>query len=229
MGRLQAKKVLIIDDESQMRHLIGTVLQRAGATTVAAANGADGLRSLYETRPDLVVLDVLMPEMDGWEVLRRIRQMTDIPVIMLTVLSRGQNEVRAFQGGANDYVTKPFDADAFLARAEAVLKRNGVVIGPGVYDDGYLAFDQQRRRVTVAGKQVRLTRKEFALLGLLIRRRGRVCTFESIFRNVWGAVDQSTAENVHVFIWQLRQKIEPDPKQPVYILNQQSIGYCFAC
>lgn len=227
LGTLKAKKVLIVDDEQPMRHLISGVLQRAGAEVIEAPDGETALRLLYKLRPDLVILDVLMPGIDGWEVLSRIRQMTDTPVIMLTVLNGGQNEARALRGGANDYITKPFNIDAFVARAEAALSRRDVLVADELYDDGYLVFDRQRRQVSIDGQRIRLTRKEFELLSYLIRQNGRVCSYNHILQEVWGGIDQSSVQNVHVFVWQLRRKIEPDADKPVYILNEQGVGYYF--
>lgn len=227
MGSLAQQRVLIIDDEAQMRRLVSAILVKEEARVFTASNGAEGLRKLYEVRPNLVILDVMMPGMDGWQVLRRIREMTDVPVIMLTVLTKGEHEVRALRGGADDYITKPFEGETLLARAETALRNRGVEANPGVYDDGYLAFDRLRRRVKVRGKPIHLTRREFELLDLLISCRGRVCTYEAILNKVWGGVSMGTIESVHVFIWQLRQKIEPEASDPVYIVNQPGVGYFF--
>ncbi len=222
--------MLIIDDEQQMRKLIGSVMQRAGAKTVEAANGQEGLRLLFRTRPDLILLDVLMPGLDGWEVLSRIRQMTDTPVIMLTVLSGNENEVRALRNGADDYIIKPFNVNALLARAEVVLRKAKAATESQdpAYDDGYLTFDRDLRRITVDGESVHLTRNEYELLRCLIDNNGRVCTYDYILDTVWGGRDMGSIENVHVFIWQLRKKIEPNSQEPLYILNEPGVGYYFA-
>ncbi|MFN2223242.1 MAG: response regulator transcription factor [Candidatus Promineifilaceae bacterium] len=227
MGSLAQQRVLIIDDEAHMRRLVSAILEKEEARVFAAGDGAEGLRKLYEVRPNLVILDVMMPGMDGWEVLRRIREMTDVPVIMLTVLAKGEQEARALRGGADDYITKPFDVDTLLARAEAALRNRGGQASAGIYDDGHLAFDRLRRRVKIRGKAIHLTRKEFELLDFLIASRGRVCTYDGILNRVWGGVSQGSVENVHVFIWQLRQKIEPEAGQPMYIINQPGVGYSF--
>jgi DNA-binding response OmpR family regulator len=227
VGSLKNRRVLIIDDEQQMCHLVGTVLKKEDADVFMASDGAEGLRKLYEVQPDLVLLDVLMPRMSGWEVLARIREMTDVPVIMLTVLNGGDNEARALRGGANDYITKPFNANALIARIEAALRGKRSSKREDAYDDGYLSLDSQRRQVTVNGEKVHLTRREYELLEFLMTQNGNVCTYEMILDEVWGGQEQSSADNVHVFVWQLRQKIEPDPGQPTYIVNVPSVGYVF--
>jgi two-component system KDP operon response regulator KdpE len=228
MNRLAGRRILIVDDEQQMRHLVGAVLGKEGATVFTAGDGAEGLRMLYESRPDLVLLDVLMPRVDGWEVLRQIRQMSEMPVIMLTVLDRPQNEARALREGATDYITKPFDTECLLARVENALRARPPLVVLEEYYDGYLCFDWQQRRTIVGGQKVHLTRKEGLLLHTLIKHRDRLCSYEMLLRAVWGSEGDSTVDNVHVFIWQLRQKIEPDPKIPVYILNRHGEGYLFA-
>jgi two-component system KDP operon response regulator KdpE len=228
LNRLAGRQILIVDDEQQMRHLVETVLGKEGATVLAAADGAEGLRMVYQHRPDLVLLDVLMPQLDGWGVLRQIRQLSDMPVIMLTVLDGPQNEVRALREGATDYITKPFDADCLVARVENALKERPALLQIDEYYDGYLCFDWQRRRTIVGGQKIHLTRKEGLLLHTLIKHRDRLCTYEMPLRAVWGSESQSTIDNVHVFIWQLRQKIEPNPQNPVYILNEHGAGYLFA-
>ncbi len=227
MGSLARRRVLIIDDDVQLCRLVEIILTKEGATVFAASGGVVGLRKLYEIRPDLVILDVMMPQMDGWDVLDHIRRMTDVPVIMLTVLDGTENEVRALHCGADDFITKPFDPRALVARVEAVLRGKPAAHGTYQYDDGYLAFDKQRRQVLAKGKVIRLTRKEYGLLDYLVSQNGRVCTYETILNTVWGGASQSSAANVHVFVWQLRQKIEPDPREPTYIVNVPGVGYVF--
>ncbi len=222
--------VLVIEDEPQMRELISTIFRRQGATVYTAESGEEGLRSLYQRRPHLILLDILMPGMSGLQVVESVRQLTDVPLIMLTAVNENDLVVKTLHAGADDYVTKPFRADELLARAWAIMRRaDDFQSTPNakIYEDGYLFVDLDSRIVQVAGKRTSLTATEYALLEYLIRRADRVCTFHQILENVWGDSYRGTADNVHVFIWQLRRKIERDPKSPEYIISEHSVGYRF--
>ena len=222
--------VLVIEDEPQMRELISTIFRREGATVFTAESGADGLRSLYQRRPHLILLDILMPGMSGLQVVEAVRQLTNVPLIMLTALNENDQVVSTLQAGADDYITKPFRADELLARAWAIMRRaDDFQHKPSakIYEDGYLFVDIDARIVQVGGTRASLTATEYALLEYLIGKADRVCTFEQILRNVWGDAYRGSADNVHVFIWQLRRKIERDPKSPDYIISEHSVGYRF--
>lgn len=225
------KKFLVIDDDEETRTLLKLAFERAGATVHTSDGGQDGLRSFFENRPHLILLDVMMPGMSGWDVLTRIRELsTTIPVILLTVKDREQDILRGFSLGADDYVVKPFKPKVLQARARALLERANAPPGERaqtVYDDGYLHVDLGARRVRIDAEPVRLTPTEFDLLACLLRRRGALCTYRQILSEVWGQVTTGSVEAVHAFIWQLRQKIEPSPEEPHYLVSVRGIGYRF--
>jgi two-component system KDP operon response regulator KdpE len=224
------KKVLVIDDEPMMCRLVSSIFSDQGATVVTANSGQEGIVMFQEVQPDLVILDILMPNLNGWEVCHRIRNYSDVPIIMLTVLNRSEEIVRAFDAGADDYVVKPFDREVLLARARALLRRSKVnhslVFDPS-FDDGYLAIDVKGELVMVDGQLIRLTSTEFDVLSYLYENSGQVCTFAQILENVWGEKNRYKAEYVHVYIWRLRQKLEVNPRNPVYLLSEHSLGYRF--
>ncbi len=186
------------------------------------------MRLLWQRRPDLVILDVMMPHMNGWEVCRRIRELSDVPIIFLTVLQRDEDVVRGLSLGADDYVGKPMKPAVLLARANALLRRHTPQRPHELaYDDGYLCVDLEKKRVEVDSGPVKLTRTEFALLNLLVRNAGRITPMDQIQQRVWGGTGQVTPQTIHVFISQLRKKIEPDPGEPRYIISEYGMGYRF--
>jgi two-component system KDP operon response regulator KdpE len=227
---MQDKRILIIDDDHDLLYLLESVFARRGADVCLAADGQQGLQQLNVRRPDLVLLDVMMPDMDGWEVCRQIRQVSDVPIIMLTALGRDKDVVRGLELGADDYVTKPFNPKILLARSQAALRRP--VIGasdqqPVIYDDGHLTIDLDQRRVLVQGEPVKLSVTEYDLLAYLVRHAGRVLTFRRILKNVWDEASADRPEYVHNYISYLRYKLEPDPRRPVYFLSDRGVGYRF--
>ncbi len=226
----QSKSILVIDDERNMCELIASIFSKHGAEVHCSQTGEEGLRLFYNHRPDLILLDYRMPDMNGLEVLRVIRQMSDLPVMMVTVVEDHDTMVRLFQTGADEYLSKPFNTEELLARAWAVFRRTKAVSQMEktvLYDDDYLYFDLGARLVKVEGKPVKLTATEFSLLSYLVSRAGYSCAFEQIITNVWGHNFHNSVDNVHVFVWQLRQKIELDPKQPIYIISERGVGYRF--
>lgn len=227
---LSEKKILIIDDDRALCQLVTTILAQEGAAAHVAYGGEPGLRQFYAERPDLVFLDHMMPGLNGYEVLKRIRELSDVPVIMLSAIDSEDEIVRCLTAGADDYVTKPYQAQVLLARARTAIRRS--VPPPEnskgfVYDDGYLLFNLKARAVKVSGKDARLSATEFKLLRYLAINAGRICTFTQIFEAVWGDTTLSTNENIHTFVYQLRQKLEPDPRKPTYVVSVRSIGYRF--
>jgi DNA-binding response OmpR family regulator len=227
---LQGKHILVIDDEPLMCQLVKSIFTNEGSIVTTALSGREGLRKLGERKPDLILLDILMPGESGWEICQRIRDFSKVPVIMLTARSGGEDEVRGLDVGADDYVTKPFDRDVLVARSKAVLRRieAKVVDGePSNYDDGYLAVDLLAHRVRINGNPIRLSATEYNLLAHLLRNAGRVCTFSNILESVWGEQYRYSDEYVHVYIWHLRRKLEPNPKKPVYLISEHSVGYRF--
>lgn len=225
---MENKRILIIDDDPEILGLLQIMLEREGADVFQANGSEEGLRAFWQVRPDLVILDIMMPNLSGWEICQRIRELADTPIVFLSVLDDEACLVRGLNLGADDYVIKPVKRDVLLARTEAILRRsNSEHCDESTYDDGYLRVDLQRKRVEVGGQQLRLTATEFALLDLLVRNAGGVCTMERIRRRIWGGIEYASSRTVHVFISQLRKKIEPVPHDPRYIFTEHGLGYRF--
>lgn len=225
------KRVLVVDDEPRLRLLVRKALEREFAV-VEAANGREALRALYEHRPDLVVLDALMPEMDGWETLGRIRELVEIPIIMLTGLGDDASLVRALDGGADEYVTKPASPLALAARVRALLRRAGTAQSGDTarleFDGGRLVIDRAAGRVWVHGREADLSPTEYRLLVCLAAQAGRVLEPPQILRQVWGAEYEGELGYVKSYVRLLRAKIEPDPRQPRYVVSRRGLGYMLA-
>ncbi len=227
---MNGKTVLIVDDDEHVRNITETVFKRNGAQVLTAAGGSEGLRQFFARKPDLVILDIMMPEVDGFEVCQRIRQVSNAPVILLTALNSAEEIIHGLECGADDFVTKPFKSDVLIARVKAVLRRVGMpqeTEPRQLYSDDYLTIDLGKRLITTAGSPVRLTRTEYNLLAYLMQNAGWVRTFEQILENVWGYEYQDSLDYVHVYISHLRKKIEPDPKNPEYLQTEHGVGYRF--
>jgi len=223
-------KVLTIEDDPALLRLVQYTLAEEGMDVAIAANGRDGLRQFYSLQPELVILDLMMPEMDGWETCRRIREMADVPIMMLTARGQDEDMVRGLGLGADDYMVKPFSPEVLVARTQALLRRSRMARpekAPAVYRDDRLFVDLEDRRVCVEGMPVRLTTTEFKLLAFLVENAGRVMTFRQTLENVWGWEYQDDSHQARLYIWRLRQKIEADPKSPVYIQTEYGVGYRF--
>lgn len=227
---MMGRKILIIDDDADLLQMISLIFKKTEAQVFTAFDGPDGLRKLYSHRPDLIILDVMLPDMDGYEVCRRIRQVSDIPVILLTVLSQEKDMLQGLGAGADDFLLKPFSAQVLLARAGAVLRRYTHLIDkltPFEYNDGYLSIDTEGHRVLIMGNPIPLTRVEFHLLVYLVRNAGKILTFEQILSNVWGNQYLGNMDYVHVYVSHLRVKLEEKTKAPHYISTVHGIGYRF--
>lgn len=227
---MQGKTILIVDDEMTIRKITERIFQRAGAVVYTAADGKEAMRKIFQYRPDLVVLDIMMPGENGWDVCQEIRKLSEIPVIMLTALNSDDDIIHSLEAGADDFVSKPFNGEVLLARARAVLRRSQPEMKTRQqisYNDGYLSIDLNEHRVQVRGQPVKLTSKEFKLLEYLTSSPNRVLTFNQILENVWGWEYKENPDYIHVYISHLRQKIEPDPKQPQYIITEHGVGYQF--
>ena len=222
------KKVLVIDDEDDIRMLLEVRLQRAGYDVVTAADGREGVRLFYSARPDLVILDIAMPVMDGWQVLERLREVSNVPVLMLTAAAQERDKVRGLKGGADDYITKPFSSEELLARVEAALRRS--TIGPeeaesNVYHDSETAIDFPRHEVVVRGEKIDLSPTEFRLLAVLTRHAGQVLSQDQLLDHVWGSEYAESMDVVRLYIGYLRRKIERDPGKPELVETVRGFGY----
>lgn len=224
-------RLLIIDDDESLLDLVTTYLENRGYAVTTATGAQQGLRRFYEDRPHLVILDIMMPGMDEWSVCERIRGMSDIPIIVLTALTGEDDRAKGLRSGADDYVVKPFSLRELAARVEVVLRRVQVREGTdepeALYADDYLVIDADRVNVSCGGERVRLKAIELQLLLFLVRNRGRLLSPGRILTNVWGYEDAESTNYVRLYIWRLRQKIEPDPEHPRYILTEHGLGYRF--
>jgi DNA-binding response OmpR family regulator len=225
------RRILVVDDEPDLRDAIRTYLELHGHLVLQAADGEEALEKVRTALPDLVVLDVLMPRMDGLEALEAIRAISSVPVIMLTVRGEEDDKVRALRLGADDYVTKPFGQRELLARIESVLRRAALPAGNTsdvVVVDEDVTVDFGRNRVIVRGHEVALTATEHRLLYHLLSTPGRVLPFETLLTRVWGPEYRDEDHYVRQYISYLRAKLEPDPARPKYILTEKGLGYRFA-
>lgn len=224
------QKVLIIDDDVDLLQLASLIFKKAGYQVATASDGLDGISKFFTYHPDLVILDVMMPGSNGFDVCQRIRQVSNDPLILLTALNQEQDMLKGLAAGADDFLSKPFNPEILLARANAILRRtrhsNGNLESFS-YNDGYLSIDIERHEVLIHGKRVKLTPVEFRLLAYLVRNAGKLLTFEKILVNVWGNEYLGSMEHVHVYISHLRRKIEENPKHPRYIITVHGMGYIF--
>jgi two-component system KDP operon response regulator KdpE len=226
-------KLLLIDDDSTITKAIEIYMSRVGYEVQKASNGMEGLRLLFEMRPDLVVLDVMMPQLDGWETCKRIRDMSTVPIIMLTAKGQEAERVKGLELGADDYVCKPFSLKEIEARIEAILRRTrGCETrpqpSPTLYSSEDLVIDSQHWEVRRDGQRVELTATEARLLFYLAENAGRVLSHQQLLEEVWGPEYVDNVDYTKLFIWRLRQKIEPDPTRPKYIITERGIGYRMA-
>lgn len=229
MKLINGRKILVIDDDPILLKLLALAIKKAGAIVYQATNGPDGLALLAQHHPDVVILDIMMPRMSGWEVCQQIREHSNVLILMLTALNENSNMVRGLDSGADEYLTKPVDYEVLLARLRALLRRaEGHLPAPQTsYEDGYLTIDLDHHQVDVAGSPVKLSKTEFNLLTYLIQHPNKVLPFDQILANVWGPGTQDHPQYVHIYMANLRKKIEADPDSPRYILNERGIGYRF--
>lgn len=222
--------ILIVDDEPRIRDFVRMNLEMEHYRVIEARDGLEALEQLREHLPDLVILDVMMPEMDGFEALRAIREVSTIPVIMLTVRQDEHDRIRGLDLGADDYVAKPFNPRELLSRIRALLRRS-LMPPPArkteIVVDEDLKIDFSRREVTVRGKKVVLRPTEYRLLYHLVNNAGRLMTHETLLSKVWGHEYRDEAHYLRLYITYLRQKIEKDPAHPQYILTERGVGYRF--
>ena len=227
---MHSRRVLVIDDDREFAELMKHDLADAGATVDIASSAEEGLRLFRDRHHHLVLLDLMMPGIDGWQACRAFRELSNIPIIMITALSRDAEVVRGLDAGADDYLVKPFSRQVLLARARAALRRAELFPErwrPLAYQDEHLAFDLARRQVLVQGKPVKLTSTEYYLFECLVCNAEHLLTAQQILECVWGPEYVDSPQYIHIYVHRLRQKLEPDPQKPRYLLNVPGAGYQF--
>jgi DNA-binding response OmpR family regulator len=227
-------KILVVDDEPAELRLIERVLSAKGYLVVKAGSGREAIRLVYEKQPELVLLDVMMPEIDGWQTCRLIREVSDIPIIMLTGRRNSEDDiVRGLESGADEYLAKPIGNRELLARVRAALRRveksaRSSGSRRARFSNDYLTVDVAERKVLVNGERLKLTPREFRLLALLVENADRVLSHQQVLENVWGWEYINDVDYVRIYISHLRQKIEKNPSHPQYILTEPGVGYYFS-
>ncbi len=228
-----AKKILVVDDEAVQLRLADQVLTSNGYEVLKASSGQEAVRIVYERKPDIVLLDVMMPEIDGWQTCRLIREVSDMPIIMFTGKRNSEDDiVRGLECGADEYLSKPVGNRELLARVKAVLRRAEKPSSKNerkkvIFTNDYLTIDVAERKVIVNGERLKLTPREFRLLALLVENAGRILSHQQVLESVWGWEYIDDVDYVRIYVSHLRQKIEPDPSQPRYILTEPGVGYYF--
>lgn len=221
------RRVLAIDDEPQIRKLLRISLEGHGYEVIEAATGGEGIRRCGADAPDLVVLDLGLPDLDGLAVIPELRRITAVPIIVLSVRAGELDKVAALDAGANDYVTKPFGIEELVARVRVALRARPQAPTQTSFSHGPLTLDLPRRRVTLAGDPLKLSKTEFDLLALLMRNAGLVMTHRQLLREIWGPEHEDDVQYLRVYVGQLRQKLGDDPSAPRFIANEQGVGYRF--
>ena len=226
----QAARILLVDDEASIQRALAPLLRARGYDVAVAATGEEALAAVRSHAPDLIVLDLGLPDIEGAEICRRIRGESAVPIVVLSARGGESDKVSVLDIGADDYVTKPFGLEELLARIRVALRRvfSDDELPGGRLQLGDLAIDYDRRRVRRGAEEIRLTPKEFELLALLMRNSGRVLTHRAILKAIWGPNAVNQPEHVWVLMGQLRKKIEPDPAHPKYLLSEPWVGYRFA-
>lgn len=228
-------KILVVDDEKSIVNIISYNLKKEGYEVITANNGADGYKIFNEEKPDLILLDIMMPEMDGYEVCKKIREKSNVPIIMLTARAEEIDKVIGLELGADDYVTKPFGNRELMARVKANLRRTTVLSSEnalnvsGSVKFGDLEIDMERYEVSKRGEIIYLTLREFELLKFLALQKPQIFSRESLLEKVWGYEYFGDVRAVDVTIRRLREKIEDDPGKPTYIITKRGLGYYFTC
>ena len=228
MASDQPKKILVIEDDEDIRTVVVARLTRAGYETTVAFDGKDGLRRFYGDRPDLVVLDIAMPVMDGWQVLERLREVSEVPVLILTAATQERDKLRGLRSGADDYITKPFSGEELLARIEVALRRassSAEEAETSGYSDLEIAIDFQKHEVFVRGEPIGLSPTEFRLLAALTRSANQVLSQDQLLDQVWGSEYVGSLEVVRLYVGYLRRKIERNHEVPALIETVRGFGY----
>ncbi|MGD1995385.1 MAG: response regulator transcription factor [Anaerolineae bacterium] len=226
-----AEKILLVDDDEALLTLTSAALQREGFDTFTAVNGEQALELFHQVTPDLIILDIMMPGVDGREVCRRLRRISTVPIIFLTALDSGEDIVDGLMKGADDYLPKPFKNTELVARVTALLRRARMPHSqPEIlrFGDGDLVINRSEQRVFTGSGEVSLSPTEYNLLLFLAERAGRILSSQQIFDTIWGPWSETQPGSVKWYIWHLRQKIEPDPGKPRFILTERGRGYRFS-
>jgi len=218
-------RILIIDDEPQIRKLLNVSLKAQGFLAEEAASGQDGINQAAIFKPDLMIVDLGLPDIDGKEVVRQIREWSNAPIIILTARDQEQEKIDALDAGADDYVAKPFGMGELMARVRVCLRRMATGDNDPLLICGGLTVDLSQRRVSVDGREIKLTPTEYEIIKLLAQNAGRVMTHKQLLKAVWGNSNYSDTHYVRVYVGMLRRKIENDPAQPKYIITESGIGY----
>lgn len=219
------QRVLVVDDESAIRRFLRAALNAHGYIVTEAANGREALNAVVASRPDLIILDLGLPDIDGVEITRRLREWSQIPVIILSVREQEADKISALDAGADDYLTKPFSSGELMARIRVAIRRSSMPEGEPVLQVGDLQIDLSRHIVSVGEKEISLTPTEYDLLRLLMQNAGKVITHRQLLRNVWGPGYETEPHLLRVNISNLRRKIETDPARPRYIVTEPGVGY----
>ncbi|MCL4266914.1 MAG: response regulator [Anaerolineae bacterium] len=218
-------RLLVVDDERAIRRFMQTALAAHGYHIIEAATGQEALTAVAQYRPDIVILDLGLPDMDGVEVTQRLREWTAVPIIILSVRDQEQDKIAALDAGADDYLTKPFSVGELLARLRAALRRARQPAVDPVLETNGLVVDMARRLISVQGAEISLTPTEYDLLRILAVNAGKVLTHQQLLRQVWGMGYEDESHLLRVNISNLRHKIEPDPSRPIYIITEPGVGY----
>jgi len=220
-------KILVIDDEAEIRKLLKVGLTAHGYVFLEAGTGKDGIYQTAVTRPDIIILDMGLPDLEGPEVVKHIREWSQVPIIILSVRGQDSDKVNALDIGADDYLTKPFSMTELLARIRVAMRHQNNLKDEPVFHSADLSIDLARRHVEIAGAEIHLTPTEYDLLRILVSHAGKVATHSFLLANIWGNTSQECAQYLRIYISQLRKKIEKDPNQPRFILTEPGVGYRF--
>jgi two-component system KDP operon response regulator KdpE len=223
--------ILVIEDEPPLQKFLRITLQTQQYNVIQAERGEEGIRHAATSQPDVIILDLGLPDMDGVEVMKRLREWSNIPIVVVTARGKEQDKVQALDTGADDYLTKPFSVGELLARVRVALRHRAVAdreTGDAVFEVGDLRVDLARREVKVHDRSVHLTPIEFKLMSMLVKNAGRVLTHQQLLREVWGPMSDNETHYVRVYVNQIRQKIETEAARPKYLLTEAGVGYRFA-
>ncbi len=221
----QQQTILVVDDDNGLQELVRVRLEQEGYRVLQTISGYEAITMVRQQRPDLVILDIMLPDLDGLTVCQRVREFATTPILMLTAKTMSQDIITGLDQGADDYLTKPFNYDELLARMRALLRRVPPVNRLLTAGNGVLSIDQRKREVRVRGELIDLTPTEYQLLQVLAEQVGAVVTHEQLLRAVWGNEQARDNDYLKVYIWHLRRKIELDPRQPQLLLTEWGVGY----